>query len=295
VVGRGIEQIENNGAMLIAALRDIASGLRSMAELMPRMADGCEPKVFHELIRTPLSSFGRPVRFEGVGGGSGETRELGGASGAQSAVLPAVDAFLGIGHSGPHELVQWSPKTTPFLRHLPPAHRELIRKLRSSAPGSASTVQTISTRLALEGATTATEVATGLITAHAECLNALTSFRKAHMALVRQFIVSPALSERAEAFKTRPTRSTNPYPVGETVVAVNDGALKRSQQLPLRGITPSPVRPPSGGTNHGGVGSDGSTSPVDVRDTFVGTGGSDLMSFLSGRLLDTAKASVRHR
>lgn len=310
VLGRAASHIEDSGSMLTEALRDIASGLRGMSELMPRMVEGTSPKVFHEAIRTPLSSFGRPVIFEGVSGAGGSTLtlELGGASGAQSAILPAVDAFLGIGHSGPHELEQWSPSTTPFLRHLPPAHRELIRQLRSSAPGSASTVQTIAARLADEGGHRATSIAQALLAAHAACLDALTGFRKAHMALVRQFIVSPALHERAEALKAALT-PRDPYPVSASSTGPGAGTgtcpaadtvsssplTNKARELPPPSATISPVRPPTNRST-GTVGSgSGNTSPVDVRYTFVGTGGSDLMSFLSGRLLDTARAGVRRR
>ena len=88
-------------------------------------------------IRAQLAQ--EPVVFEGVAGAP--RLKLGGASGAQSAVLPCVDAFLGVEHNGPFEMDEWSvAKGT--LAHLPPPHRALLRRLRGlGAPGSAAAVE----------------------------------------------------------------------------------------------------------------------------------------------------------
>ena len=290
-----------SATVLIDALQGVTSGLHAMAALMPRMSEGCSPKVFHAQIRTPLSSFARPVAFDGVDGTP--LLELGGASGAQSAILPAVDAFLGISHSGPHELAAWSPSTTPFLRHLPPAHREFIRRLRQAAPGAAQSVRTIMERLRVHGDPTAAEHAERLRTSHADCLEALKGFRKAHMALVREFIISPALDSGVRALSAKleggPGGPTGGPPGGPTRVAgpeattsVAESQPSAAPSAPARPASPSLARIPS--SRSAASSSAGTESPVDVRNTFVGTGGSHLMSFLSGRLLDTGRASVSH-
>ena len=235
---------------LTSALEEIGSGVSAMAALLPRMTDGCDPLAFHSSIRQSLASFSEPIVFEGVyeGGSARALRlKLGGASGAQSAILPCVDAFLGIGHSGKHELDEWSVDKGS-LAHLPPPHRELLAKLRVLAPGSASKIER---RLEESKENLSKAADQRLRDAHASCITALTSFRKAHFALVREFIVQPAASEAAP----------------ETPPLTRRALLKAE----------SPV------------------SPVTVAATtqqLVGTGGSALKGFLSGRLLDTARAAL---
>lgn len=224
---------------LTRALQGIARGVAAMAELLPEMAVGCGPEVFHGIIRQSLAGIDGRVEFEGVRDADGAPyrRTLTGASGAQSAVLPCVDAFLGIGHAGRHELQEWSGDA---LAHLPPPHRALLLRLRARAPGSTASVQRTIDRLGNCGAwrgAAATkanaEQAQALRAAHGACIEALGAFRKAHMALVRSYIIQPDKAAR---------------PGSPTTIV--------------------------------------STPPL------LGTGGSELSGFLSGRLLDTVRAGL---
>ena len=183
-----------DAAGVARAARAVAAGVRAAADLLPLMVDGCAPAVFHAQIRPYLSSFSRPVLFEGVykEGGAPTHHELRGASGAQSAVLPIVDAFLGIGHSGPAELPAYAPaEREQQLRHMPPAHRRLLRMLQASPPASAAALDALETDGGAK-AVVAPQVAAELRAARRECTDALAAFRKAHMALVRAFILAPA-------------------------------------------------------------------------------------------------------
>ena len=274
--------------ILTAALADVAAGLRAMSALMPRMTDGCRPAVFHARIRAQLAHLDVPVLFEGVRSRllARRTLRVGGASGAQSPTIPCIDAFLGIGHAGKQELPDWSPDRQPALSHLPRAHRALIARLRATAPASAAHVRQLVARLqqtspedatgeaALAGAGAGAGVASAkdaaggavaaaLVAAHEDALTALVAFRKAHMALVREFIVSPSISAHATAPK-----------------AALDAA---APALAMR----------AGGDSPGG----GSVSPTAVSSPLgtplLGTGGSELLGFLAGRLVDTARAGVR--
>ena len=249
---RACDALDGGGldaSALTHTLEEVARGVAAMAALLPEMTAGCRPHVFHDAIRQSLASVDAPVLFEGVRTSTGAplTLQLGGASGAQSAVLPCVDALLGIGHRGRHELAQWSADKGT-LTHLPPPHRALLQRLRATAPGSAAAVERALHDLADaasptpggggcggEAAAAADEPeaqARALRAAHAACIDALSAFRKAHFALVREFIMKPA-----------------------------------SAQL-------------------------GPDSPVSVASALVGTGGSELGGFLSGRLLDTARAAL---
>ena len=234
-------------SQLARVLNDVAEGVYAMAALLPEMPTGCDPKVFHETIRLRLAGFTESVILEGVR--DQPTIRLTGASGAQSAVLPCVDALLGIGHSGHHELREWSVDTGD-LHHLPPPHRALLLALRAHAPAGPAelerqlslleapicdelTDEHLASANAAPANVAAAEAARRLRAAHADAVNALLAFRKAHFALVRAFIVQPG--------------------------KVTDG---------------------------------GSVSPASVAAPLQGTGGSELGGFLSGRVLDTARARL---
>ena len=223
-------------AELTRCLAEVAEGVRAMAEVMPEMTAGCRPRVFHDAIRQRLAGVPGPVAFEGV---RGQPLSLTGASGAQSAILPCVDALLGIGHTGPYELREWSVDEGG-LTHLPPAHRRLLCTLRRHAPASTATIERMLRDLEGGAAGPAAAEARALRAAHAACIDALVAFRKAHFALVRAFIVEPS----------------DKTPSGD---ALDDA---------------------------------GRGSPVSVTAPLRGTGGSQLGAFLSGRLLDTARASL---
>lgn len=174
---------------LARCLTDIAKGVEAMAALLPEMSAGCAPAAFHAAIRGALSGFNGRVLFEGVGSyASPATFQLTGASGAQSAVLPCVDAFMGIGHTGAHEPSGWSvDQGSGGLSHLPPPHRRLLHTLRKLAPAAH-----IERTLAALDAAGAEREARALRAAHTACVQALISFRKAHFALVRAYIIKPA-------------------------------------------------------------------------------------------------------
>lgn len=234
---RAVDAPSLSARELTNVYEEVARGVGAMADLLPEMSRGCNPNVFHQSIRLSLAGFPELVSFAGVDGA--EPRKLGGASGAQSAVLPCVDAFLGIGHSGRHEVDAWS--STGALAHLPPAHRDLLYRLRASGPGSRSAVErllsTSTNPLSPHAATPEEETksspeAHALLEAHQTCIDAVTAFRKAHFTLVRQFILQPAAAMT------------------------------------------------------------GRDSPVGIIAPIAGTGGSNLAEFLSGRLLDTTRASL---
>merc|ERR1719261_1839179 len=105
--------------------------------------------------------------------------------------------------------------------------------LQASPPASAAALDALETDGGAKAVVVEPQVAAELRAARRECTDALAAFRKAHMALVRAFILAPA------GFK------------------------------------------PGGGEGGGGGGGGGGP---------VGTGGSSLLDFLSGRLMDTVRA-----
>ena len=247
-----------DGEQLGCVLASVARGLRAMIELMPKMLMGCDPYVFHTVIRGSLAGLEKPVTFMGVAGTP--SLKLGGASGAQSPLIPCFDAFLGVCHHGPHEPMAWSVEADG-LSHMPPEHRSVLLQMRASAPASATRVQ-------LVAALMSAKEACHLLQAHDACLSELKNFRKAHVKLVRSFIISPAAQKTASptsppAVVAKTSLSSEAYPISDE------------------------LGPKDSRSEH-----ERTSSPQVVHAPLVGTGGSELVDFLSGRLVDTAHAAV---
>ena len=91
-----------------AALRLITDTLRAMSALLARMRERCDPYVYYARVRQPMAGWRdnpalpEGLVYEGVVGegvGGGECRlQLYGETGAQSSVVPAFDAALGVTH-----------------------------------------------------------------------------------------------------------------------------------------------------------------------------------------------------
>ena len=192
-------------------------------------------------------------------------------------MLPCVDALLGISHRGGAEpsYLAASECTTPSLsnnlvdpaplRHMPVPHRQLLRRLESTAPASADKVR------AMAEAAPDAEAARTLLDARAECLRAVVDFRKAHMSLVRSFIIQPAAALDS---------------------ALDDGTRGDRTEIASRSRRHRPVMSPPAeipATADAATASGAQQLSPQAR-RLHGTGGSALLDFLAGRLLDTVLA-----
>jgi indoleamine 2,3-dioxygenase len=90
---------------LIVELGAVALSLEAMGKVLARMPDGCDPYIYYRRVRPyihgwkdhPLLDSG--VVYEGVDEYRGEGQRFRGETGAQSAIVPALDALLGVGHA----------------------------------------------------------------------------------------------------------------------------------------------------------------------------------------------------
>jgi Indoleamine 2,3-dioxygenase len=111
-----------------AALRAINWGLIAIIKTFHHMPEGCDPNVYYQQIRPYMFGF-NDVIFEGVSEYGGKPQRLRGGSGAQSSVIPAVVAALGIRHQA-SELTQ---HLDVMKAYMPPAHRRFIAQAESTA------------------------------------------------------------------------------------------------------------------------------------------------------------------
>jgi indoleamine 2,3-dioxygenase len=113
----------NAGAIVVEKLSALEAVLARMSALLNRMVEQCDPYVFYRRIRPFVAGWPAPgVIYEGV---SETPQQFIGGSAAQSPLIQAIDAGLGIRHE--------KPATQQFLtdmRHyMLPAHRRFIEAL----------------------------------------------------------------------------------------------------------------------------------------------------------------------
>nr|AIF73519.1 indoleamine 2,3-dioxygenase [Volvox ferrisii] len=117
-----------------AGLRRITRALQLMQSSLSRMGEGCDPYIYYHRVRTPMSGWrGNPALPQGLiyEGVSDVPVQLYGETGAQSSVLPAFDAALGI----EHDLVWLRDYLDAMTSHMPPHHRAFIAQLAAANTG----------------------------------------------------------------------------------------------------------------------------------------------------------------
>nr|ARO50091.1 indoleamine 2,3-dioxygenase [Yamagishiella unicocca] len=126
-------------AAVVAGLTDVAAALRDMQNTLSRMGEKCDPYIYYQRVRTPMSGWRnnpdlpQGLIYEGV---STEPMQLYGETGAQSSVLHAFDAGLGV----QHDQVWLREYLGAMVQHMPPPHRAFLARL-AAANGGASNVR----------------------------------------------------------------------------------------------------------------------------------------------------------
>ncbi|MFE9686738.1 hypothetical protein [Streptomyces sp. NPDC006285] len=149
------------------ALARIARAHHDMIATLRRIPERCDPYVFFNRVRPPMLAWGEPgVVYEGV---SATPQSWGAASGAQSALLQALEAALGITHSS---------AMTGYLResraYMPPGHRQFLADLESEPP-TRDYVLARGGNSALTGR-------------YNEAVDLLDTFRRRHMEIVVRYV-----------------------------------------------------------------------------------------------------------
>jgi indoleamine 2,3-dioxygenase len=156
-------------------LEEIAAGIESLCQSLGRMPELCDPYVYYRRVRPyihgwknhPLLPAG--VVYEGVTAFGGRPQQLRGETGAQSGVVPALDAALGVEHAD-DPLRQYLAEMRDYM---PPRHRAFVEAVEG-AP---------SVRAAVLAAGDA-----DLRAAYDECLRWLEAFRSTHLDYAARYI-----------------------------------------------------------------------------------------------------------
>jgi indoleamine 2,3-dioxygenase len=122
-----------DAARLEARLAGLAAALERIASALLRMPDWCDPYVYYQRVRPWLFGWkDHPALPHGVvyeGEFGGEPRRFRGETGAQGAIVPALDAALGVAHRD-------DPLRAYLLEmrdYMPPRHRAFVEELERGA------------------------------------------------------------------------------------------------------------------------------------------------------------------
>lgn len=104
-------------------LRTIAVALDAMHRILLRMPENCDPYVYYHRVRPYIHGFTEhPIVYEGVDAYRGQPRAFFGETGAQSTIVPALDAALGIEHTSDDLRVY----LTRMRDYMPIGHRAFL-------------------------------------------------------------------------------------------------------------------------------------------------------------------------
>jgi len=125
--------IEQQTAAAQEALTVLARSLEEMYRLLMRMPEKCDPYIYYHRVRPYIHGWkNNPALpeglvYEGVADYGGKPQQFRGETGAQSGIIPAIDAALGITHAD-------DPLRTylrEMLDYMPPAHRQFVLDLEA--------------------------------------------------------------------------------------------------------------------------------------------------------------------
>src|SRR5919199_321212 len=96
-------QIEQEAAPALAALpaaqAAVAGAIERMHQTLRRMPENCDPYIYYNRVRPFIHGWQQnPVIYEGVSEYRGAPQGYYGETGAQSTIVPSLDAVLGVAH-----------------------------------------------------------------------------------------------------------------------------------------------------------------------------------------------------
>jgi indoleamine 2,3-dioxygenase len=160
---------------LVESCAALWTSLQAMRAMLLRMYEHCDPYVYFHRVRPFMFGWrNNPALpagmiYEGVAEYGGRPMQFYGETGAQSTVIPSVDAALGIAHE--HD--EMREYLRAMLDYAPPAHRAFVESL-AAGPSVRAYVRHCA--------------APKLIEAYDACIDSVEQFRSLHMQLAADYI-----------------------------------------------------------------------------------------------------------
>lgn len=122
---------EGQGLELERHLTTVASALERMYTTLLRMPERCDPYIYYHRVRPYIHGWkNHPalpngIIYEGVDAYGGTPQQFRGETGAQSSIIPSLDAALGISHKDD----PLRPYLMEMRTYMPPEHRAFIEAI----------------------------------------------------------------------------------------------------------------------------------------------------------------------
>jgi indoleamine 2,3-dioxygenase len=167
---------------LAAQLSSMARALEGIYETLSRMPENCDPYIYYHRVRPYIHgwkdhpSLLNGVIYEGVDAYDGQPQRFRGETGAQSSIVPTLDAALGVTHRAD----PLRPYLVEMRNYMPPAHRDFIKAVEDGPP-----VRNYVIKNRQDGA---------LRDAYNQCLSLLERFRSQHLEYAANYIQKQSLT-----------------------------------------------------------------------------------------------------
>lgn len=168
----------------------VGDALDGMYATMSRMPEWCDPYIYYHRVRPYIHGWkNHPdlpegLIYEGVEAYGGQPQQFRGETGAQSSIVPCLDAMLGVGHK--EDMLK--TYLMEMRTYMPPAHRALMESLEARTAVRAFVMQAAEPSLQA---------------AYDRCVEGVEKFRSLHLEYAATYI-----------FKQAQTDPKNPHAVG---------------------------------------------------------------------------------
>ena len=182
------ERAMGDPSMLEDCLIAVALVTSDLCKILSKMKEQCDPKIYASQVRIPIQGFTNIV-YEGVPELKGRpvTFFLG-ETGAQSSIVPSLDAFLDIKHEeGTH---------IKFLdehryKYTPPNHRKFVSDIKALSASPQTSIRERVKRMGNHGV---------LKAAYNDAVSRLADFRDRHYQLFNDYIASQIPAEELSGY-----------------------------------------------------------------------------------------------
>lgn len=185
----------DQGAEVLIGLQALAASQIEMRDTLLRMKERCDPYVYYTRVRpyihgwknSPTLSEG--LVYGGVSAYAGQPQPFRGETGAQSSIVPCLDAGLGISHA-PDPLTVYLQEMRDYM---PPRHRAFLRSLGQSVDDRGQPMLSAYIR-------DRKSQSPDLWTAYCTCVDLLAQFREIHIGYADSYI-----HRQHQSHETNPT------------------------------------------------------------------------------------------
>lgn len=178
---RAVAQARADGVEI--ALGTMARAVEDMHQTLARMPEHCDPHVYYRRVRPYIHGWkNNPALPDGLiyeGAFAGTPQQFAGETGAQSTIIPALDAALGIRH---HDDAL-RPYLLEMRSYMPPRHRAFLAAVESGPPIRNYVYQH--------------RVDEGLRAAYNACVTWIERFRAQHLRYAADYVFRQAQSSPA--------------------------------------------------------------------------------------------------